>query len=42
MSNLSRRQLRDCMNDNLWTNPMPQRYQYLNSSKQTTCLKKPG
>ena len=30
------------MIDHLWTNPMPQKYEYLRISKQTTCLKKLG
>ena len=42
ISNLSTRQLKDCVNDHLWTNPLPQKYQYLRSNKQTTCLKKLG
>ena len=42
ISSLSVRQLRNCVNDHLWTNPVPKMYQYIRSSKQTTCLKKAG
>jgi len=42
ISNHSGRQLSDCVNYHFWTKPMSQKYQYLRSSKQSTCLKKPG
>ena len=42
ISKLSSRLLRDCVNDYLWTKPMPRKYPYKRFNIQTTCLKPPG